>query len=30
MNMNKLTFKELLEKADKEGYAIPAFNFNDC
>jgi len=28
--MNKLTFKELLEKAKKGGYAIPAFNINDC
>ena len=25
-----MTFKELLEKADRGGYAIPAFNFNDC
>jgi len=28
--MSELTFKELLEKAGKGGYAIPAFNFNDC
>jgi len=28
--MKTQTFKELLKKADIGGYAIPAFNFNDC